>query len=90
MKRGYEHELTLESNIHEEWKKAQEHLKNFHRKCDEYREIIDDLNYEPDYKFKREAIEFFGIVVRVWRKQDGHRMEAESNPPSIVSNGSST
>jgi DNA invertase Pin-like site-specific DNA recombinase len=90
LKRGYEHELTVERNIHEEWKKEQDQLKNFHRKCDEYREKLDDPNYEPDYQFKREAIEFFGIVVRVWKKQDGHRMEAESNPPSFVSNDSYT
>ncbi len=90
MKRGYEQALRVESNIHEEWKKEQEQLRNFHRKCDEYREKIDDPNYEPDYEFKREAIEFFSIVVRVWRKRDGHRMEAASNPSSIVSNGSCT
>jgi DNA invertase Pin-like site-specific DNA recombinase len=90
MKRGYEHELTLESNIHEEWEKEQEQLKNFHRKCDEYRKKIDDSTCEPDYEFKREAIEFFGVIVRVRHERDGKRMEAESNPPSIVSNGSYT
>ena len=90
LKRGYEHELTLENNIHEEWKKIQEQLKNFHRKCGEYRDKIDDHNYEPDYEFKREAIEFFGIVVRVRKGRNEDRMEAESNPPSIVSNGSCT
>src|SRR5260370_42328396 len=60
MKRGYENALTVEGNIHEGWKKEQEQLNNFHRKCDEYRKKIDDHNYEPDYEFKREAIEFFG------------------------------
>lgn len=90
LKRGYEHELTVESNIHDEWKKAQEQLNNFHRKCAEYREKIDDPTCEPDYGFKREAIEFFGIIVRVWRKRDGHRMIVESNMPFIVSKGSCT
>ncbi len=90
LKRGYEHELTLESNIHEEWKKAQEQLKNFHRKCEEYREKIDDPDCEPDYEFKREAIDFFGIVIRVRQGRDEGRMEAESNPPSLVSNASYT
>lgn len=77
LKRGYEHELTMEGNIHGEWKKEQDQLKNFHRKCEEYREKINDPDYEPDYAFKRQAIEFFGIIIRVWRKRDGHRMEAE-------------
>jgi len=90
LKRGYEHELTLESNIHEEWKKAQEQLKNFHRKCEAYREKINDPHYEPDYEFKREAIDFFGIVIRVRQGRSEDRMEAESNPPSIVSNSSCT
>jgi DNA invertase Pin-like site-specific DNA recombinase len=90
LKRGYEHELTLESNIHEEWKKAQKQLNNFHRKCEEYREKINDPDYEPDYGFKREAIEFFGIIVRVRKGRNDDRMEAESNPPSIVSNGNCT
>ena len=87
LKRGYEHELAIESNIHEEWEKEQDQLNNFHRKCEEYREKIDDPDYEPDYDFKREAVEFFGIIVRVRKGRDGGRMEAESNPPTLVSNG---
>lgn len=90
LKRGYEHELTVESNIHEEWRKEQEQLKNFHLKCDEYRSKIDDYNYEPDYEFKREAIEFFGIVVRVIKGKDEKRLSAEATPPSFVSNDSYT
>ncbi len=90
LKRGYEHELTVETNVHDRWKKEQEQLRNFHRKCDEYRNKLNDCNYEPDYAFKREAIEFFGIIVRVQKKRDGNRLVIESNPPSIVSNDSYT
>lgn len=90
LKRGYENELAVESNIHEEWRKEQDQLNNFHRKCDEYRKRIDDSGYEPDYKFKRDAIEFFGIVVWVHKKRDGNRFTIDSNPPSIVSKNNYT
>jgi DNA invertase Pin-like site-specific DNA recombinase len=85
-KRGFESELEIEINIHEEWSKAQDQLKNFHQKCDEYRKKMDDPSYKPDYDFKREAIEFFGIIVRIRKEKDGDRIVVESNPPSIVSN----
>jgi hypothetical protein len=85
MKRGYENELKIEINIHEEWKKTQEQLNNFYKRCQEMRELIDDPSYEPDYEFKREAIKFFGIVVWVWKSDHHPRFEVESNPPSIVS-----
>jgi site-specific DNA recombinase len=85
-KRGYESELRIEVDIHEQWKKAQEQLNNFHKRCREMRERIDDPNYEPDYEFKRDAIRFFGIIVWVWKASHNPRFVIESNPPSIVSN----
>ncbi len=81
-KRGYEKELKTETNIHDEWMKTQERLKHFHKRCREMREQLDDPEFEPDYEFKRDAIEFFGIIVRVWKTDHKPRMEAES---SIVS-----
>lgn len=84
-KQGYEKELNTETNIHDEWVKAQERLKHFHKRCQEMREQLDDPEFEPDYEFKRQAIEFFGIIVRVWKKGHEPRMEVESTPPSIVS-----
>jgi DNA invertase Pin-like site-specific DNA recombinase len=81
-KEGYERELTKEINIHDEWMKAQERLKHFHKRCQEMREKLDDPNYEPDYEFKRDAIEYFDIIVRVWKTDHKPRMEAVS---SIVS-----
>ncbi len=84
-KRGYENELNIEINVHEEWMKTQEELKNFHKRCQEMREQLNDPNYEPDYAFKREAVEFFGIVAQVWKADHSPRIVIESNPPSIVS-----
>ena len=56
-KRGYEKELATEINVHAEWMKAQEQLKHFHKRCQEMRDKLDDPSYQPDYGFKREAIE---------------------------------
>ncbi|QBD80467.1 recombinase family protein [Ktedonosporobacter rubrisoli] len=85
-KRGYEDELNAETNIHEEWKREQEKLRNFHRRCREMREQLNDPEYETDYAFKREAIEFFGITAIVWKTDHNPRIEIMCNPPSIVSN----
>lgn len=85
MKRGYEHELSKELDIYKEWNQVQEQLIDFRRKCDEYRGKIDDPNYVPDYEFKREAIEFFGIIARIRQEKDGDRIVIDSAPPSFVS-----
>ncbi len=61
LKRGYENELNTEVNIHDEWMKVQEKLKHFHKRCQEMRERLDDPDYEPDYTFQREAVEFSAL-----------------------------
>jgi hypothetical protein len=86
MKREYEHELSIEIDTHAEWLKVQEQLNHFHKRCQEMREKLDDHNYEPCYDFKRDAVEFFGIIVRVRKPQDPPRITVESSPPSIESN----
>lgn len=84
-KRGYENELKIEIDVHQEWKKTQEQLSNFHKRCQKMREQIDDSACKPDYEFKRDAIRFFGIKVWVWKSDHSPRYQIESNPPSIVS-----
>ncbi len=84
-KRAYESELAIEINVHEEWKKTQDQLRHFHKRCQEMREKLDDPNYDPDSKFKREALEFFGITVWVWKADHNPRIEIQSNPSFIVS-----
>ena len=88
-KRGYENELSKEINIHEEWRKTQEQLKNFHKRCEEIRKKLGDPSYEPDYQFKREVIEFFGIVARVKKGDKEPEINIELHTPSIVSSGTS-
>ena len=85
LKKGYESELAKEINIHEEWRKIQDQLTHFHKRCQEMREKLDDLEYKPDDKFKREAIQFFGITAWVWKTNHKPRIEIQLNPPSIAS-----
>ncbi len=85
-KKGYEKELSTEINMYDEWLKMQEKLDHFHKRCQEMREQLDDPEFKPDYDFKRQAIEFFGLVARVWKTDHNPRIAIESNPPSIVSN----
>lgn len=84
-KDALEKELTVEINVHEEWRKAQEELKRFHRRCAEMREQLDDPEFQPDYKFMRDAIVYFGIVATVWKSGHKPRIDLQSKPPYIVS-----
>ena len=85
LKKGYESELKKEINIHDEWKKTQEQLNHFNKRCQQMLIQLNDPTYEVDYEFKREVIEFLGIIVRVWRSDHNPRFEIELNVPSIVS-----
>ncbi|HEU5378013.1 MAG TPA: recombinase family protein [Ktedonobacteraceae bacterium] len=85
LKRGYENELSKEINVHTEWMKTQEQLRYFHKRCQQMREKLDDPNYDPDYQFKRDVIEFFGIVARVRKGDKEPEINIELHTPSIVS-----
>lgn len=85
LKKGYESELAIEINVHEEWKKTQDQLRHFHKRCQEMRDKLDDPGYEPDNKFKREALEFFGITVWAWKANHNPRIEIHLNSPYIAS-----
>ncbi len=84
-KDALEKELSVQINVHEEWKKAQQKLANFHKRCQEMREKLDDPQFEPDFAFKREAVEFFGIRAIVWRKNHKPHFDITCSPLDIVS-----
>jgi DNA invertase Pin-like site-specific DNA recombinase len=58
-KDALEKEQSVQIDIHEEWKKAQQKLTNFHKRCAEMRDKLNDPEFKTDFAFKREAIEFF-------------------------------
>lgn len=68
--RQYNSERLDDDKIRREWEKAQQGLEKLHRKCATMREKLKDPTYVPDYKDKRDMIEFFGITAIIWEK--GH------------------
>ncbi len=78
-------ELADEQELQEKYKKVQKRVAEFHRRCQEWRENLDNPDFKPSYKFKRDACEFFGITATVWKNDHHPRYTLESRPPSIVS-----
>jgi hypothetical protein len=78
-------ELADEQALQEKYKKLQKRIAEFHRRCTEWRENLNNPQFKPSYKFKRDAVEFFGISAIVWKNGTQPRYKLESRPPSIVS-----
>jgi hypothetical protein len=84
-KDALEKEQSIQIDIHKEWKKSQQKLANFHKRCTEMRDKLDDPEFEPDFAFQREAVEFFGIRAEVWHKSHKPHFDITCNPLDIVS-----
>ncbi len=78
-------ELADEEAIQKRYNKLEQKLLEFHQRCAEWREKLDDPQFIPPYDFKRDACEFFGITVIAYRKGHEPRFEIYPDPPSIVS-----
>ncbi len=61
-------------------------ITEFHKQCQEWREELATLELIPDlHRFYQEAVIFFGITVKVWRKYDKEPYyEIYTRPPAIV------
>ena len=81
----YNSELLDDSKIQEEWDAAQRKLEKMYQKCAVMREKLKDLTYEPDYKTKRDFIEFLGVTATIWETGHNPRFRIVVNPPDIVS-----
>ena len=78
-------ELLDDEKIHQQWNTAQRKLEKMHQRCAVMREKLDDPAYEPDYKTKRDLLEFFGITATIWETGHKPRFKIQFNPPEIVS-----
>jgi len=78
-------ELLDDEKIHQQWDAVQRKLEKMHQRCAVMREKLDDPAYEPDYKTKRDLIEFFGITATIWETGHKPRFKIQFNPPEIVS-----
>jgi len=56
----------------------------FHQQCQEWREKLDDPEFTPTFKFKHDAVLFFGINATVWRVDHKPRYLFHTDPPEIV------
>jgi site-specific DNA recombinase len=86
----YNSELLDDSKLQHGWEAAQRKLEKMHQRCAVMREKLNDSTYEPDYKTKRDFIEFLGITAIIWETGHKPRFKIEFNPPEIVSSHRST
>lgn len=80
----WQEQLEKDTELHVQWSEVQEGLNKFHKRCLEIKERLNDPNYKPDYEDKRDIIEFFGITVEVWDKENETRFKVSCNPPDVV------
>jgi hypothetical protein len=66
----YISELMDDEKVHRDWEVKQKKLERLHKKCAIMREKLKNPAYEPDYKEKRDIIEFLGITAIIW--EEGH------------------
>ncbi len=82
---SYESELQQEETSYMKWKELQIKLNKLHKFCADMREKLDDHTYMPTYKEKRDALEFFGVSVKVSGGKGKPKLEVTASPPSIIS-----
>lgn len=78
-------ELLDDEKIRQQWAHTQRKLEELHKKCAVMREKLNNPTYKPDYKTRRDLIEFFGITAIIWETGHKPRFKIEFNPPEIVS-----
>jgi hypothetical protein len=78
-------ELEDEQAFQQKYNQLQVRIAEFHQRCIEWREKLDDPEFTPTYQFMRDACEFFGITAIVYRFGHDPRFEIEVRMPSIVS-----
>jgi Recombinase/Resolvase, N terminal domain/Recombinase zinc beta ribbon domain len=63
----------------------QKRIEQFHKRCADWREKLDDPEFNPSYDFKRDACEFFGITAIVYKFGRNPRFEIQARTPSLMS-----
>ncbi len=74
-----------EEEVQATYDKVQRKLLDFHKRCEAWREKIDDPEFTPTYQFMRDAIEYFGICAIVHPVGSKPPFNTIIDPPSIVS-----
>jgi hypothetical protein len=69
----------------QKYNQLQERIAQFHQRCSEWREKLDDPEFTPTYDFMRDACEFFGITAIVYKFGRNPRFEIQARTPSLMS-----
>ena len=78
-------QLDDERVFQQKYNQLQERIAQFHQRCSEWREKLDDPEFTPDYDFMRDACEFFGITAIVYKFGHNPRFEIQARTPSLMS-----
>jgi len=77
-------QLANEQALQEKYNKLDQRIAEFHQQCTQWREQLDNSEFIPSFMFKRDAIQFFGISVTVWKQGADPRYVINLSPPNIV------
>ncbi len=77
-------QIADEQALQEKYSKLQQRIAEFHQQCQEWREKLDDPQFTPSFQFKRDALQFFGMSVTVWKQGTEPRYGINIDLPQIV------
>jgi len=77
-------DLANQQQVQQQYEDLGQRIAQFHQQCTEWREKLDDPQFKPDFHFYQEAVIFFGISVKMWKKGAEPPYEIRTRPPAIV------
>jgi hypothetical protein len=77
-------DLADEQRIQLKQENLERRIAEFHERCREWREKVDDPEFTPAFKFLQDAVLFFGLSVTVWRTGTKPRYEIHTDPHEIM------
>lgn len=77
-------QLADEQALQDKYTKLHQRIAEFHQQCQEWREKLNDSQFIPSFQFKRDALQFFGMSVIVWKQGTEPRYVINIDPPNIV------
>jgi len=82
---AFQLEIDRLSRMHEQWSEAQAKIDAFAVWCYETRTHLDNPDYAPTYREKREALEYLGICAMLFKMDHDPYIQIEVSPPDIMS-----
>lgn len=76
--------LADEQRMQQKQEDLEQRIAEFHQQCEEWRENLDDPEFTPTFKFKHDAVLYFGITATVWKNDHRPRYLFYYDSPEIV------